>query len=50
MKKNTTREPAAKKHGLDERDHKNDSFAFCGETEYIVKYKGTPVNNHCTLR
>lgn len=28
--------------GLDERDHRNTSFAFCGRTEHIVKYDGMP--------
>jgi len=27
---------------LDERDHRNTSFAFCGKPEYIVKYSGMP--------
>lgn len=28
--------------GLDERDHMNHSFAFCGKPECIVKYEGMP--------
>ena len=28
--------------GLDERDHMNHSFAFCGKVEDIVKYEGMP--------
>lgn len=28
--------------GLDERDHRNSSFAFCGKPECIVKYDGMP--------
>lgn len=28
--------------GLDERDHRNDSFIFCGKPEYIVSYEGMP--------
>jgi ubiquinol oxidase len=28
--------------GLDERDHMNSSFAFCGEPEHIVQYNGMP--------
>lgn len=27
---------------LDERDHRNSSFAFCGKPEFIVKYEGMP--------
>lgn len=27
---------------LDERDHMNESFRFCGKPEHIVKYKGMP--------
>jgi ubiquinol oxidase len=30
--------------GLDERDHMNNSFRFCGKTECIVKYEGMPNN------
>lgn len=29
--------------GLDERDHRNDSFVFCGKHECVVKYDGMPV-------
>ena len=28
--------------GLDERDHMNKSFVFCGKPECVVKYDGTP--------
>lgn len=28
--------------GLDERDHMNKSFVFCGKPEYVVKYEGMP--------
>ncbi len=28
--------------GLDERDHMNNSFVFCGKPEAVVKYKGMP--------
>jgi len=28
--------------GLDERDHRNHSFALCGRPEYIVEYDGMP--------
>jgi hypothetical protein len=28
--------------GLDERDHMNNSFYFCGKPELIVKYEGMP--------
>jgi demethoxyubiquinone hydroxylase (CLK1/Coq7/Cat5 family) len=28
--------------GLDERDHMNNSFAFCGKPEAVVKYEGMP--------
>lgn len=28
--------------GLDERDHMNNSFAFCGKPEHIVTYDGMP--------
>lgn len=28
--------------GLDERDHRNASFAFCGRPEFIVRYDGMP--------
>ncbi len=28
--------------GLDERDHMNHSFEFCGKTEFIIKYEGMP--------
>jgi len=27
---------------LDERDHRNNSFYFCGKPEFIVKYEGMP--------
>jgi hypothetical protein len=30
--------------GLDERDHRNNSFAFCGKQECVVEYEGMPVN------
>jgi demethoxyubiquinone hydroxylase (CLK1/Coq7/Cat5 family) len=30
--------------GLDERDHMNRSFAFCGKPEQIVEYDGMPEN------
>jgi ubiquinol oxidase len=36
--------------GLDERDHRNTSFAFCGKTECIVEYEGMPVINRFELR
>lgn len=36
--------------GLDERDHRNTSFAFCGKTEFIVEYEGMPVINRFELR
>ena len=29
--------------GLDERDHMNNSFVFCGRPEAVVKYEGMPV-------
>ena len=28
--------------GLDERDHMNNSFVFCGKPECVVKYEGMP--------
>ena len=28
--------------GLDERDHMNHSFYFCGKPENIIKYEGMP--------
>ncbi len=28
--------------GLDERDHMNNSFVFCGKSEAVVKYEGMP--------
>ena len=28
--------------GLDERDHRNKSFVFCGKPELVVKYDGMP--------
>jgi hypothetical protein len=28
--------------GLDERDHMNQSFDFCGKPQHIVKYAGMP--------
>jgi len=28
--------------GLDERDHRNNSFVFCGKDEFVVKYSGMP--------
>ena len=28
--------------GLDERDHMNKSFIFCGKPEYVVEYDGMP--------
>lgn len=28
--------------GLDERDHRNTSFVFCGKPEYVVEYEGMP--------
>ncbi len=28
--------------GLDERDHMNNSFVFCGKPESVVKYEGMP--------
>jgi len=28
--------------GLDERDHMNNSFVFCGKPENVVKYEGMP--------
>jgi demethoxyubiquinone hydroxylase (CLK1/Coq7/Cat5 family) len=30
--------------GLDERDHRNTSFEFCGKPEYIAKYDGMPTH------
>ncbi|MBN2416694.1 hypothetical protein JXO52_12680 [bacterium] len=30
--------------GLDERDHMNASFTFCGKPEQVVKYSGMPVH------
>jgi ubiquinol oxidase len=29
--------------GLDERDHRNNSFRFAGRPEYVVEYEGMPV-------
>ena len=29
--------------GLDERDHMNSSFVFCGKPENVVKYNGMPI-------
>lgn len=31
-----------RKISLDERDHMNHSFKFCGKPEYIMKYEGMP--------
>ena len=28
--------------GLDERDHMNNSFVFCGKPEHVIKYEGMP--------
>jgi hypothetical protein len=28
--------------GLDERDHRNNSFIFCGKPEFVVQYEGMP--------
>jgi ubiquinol oxidase len=28
--------------GLDERDHRNRSFAYCGKPEFVVPYEGMP--------
>lgn len=28
--------------GLDERDHRNESFIFCDKAEFVVKYEGMP--------
>ncbi|PKN65785.1 MAG: hypothetical protein CVU54_18470 [Deltaproteobacteria bacterium HGW-Deltaproteobacteria-12] len=28
--------------GLDERDHRNNSFVFCGKQEFVVEYEGMP--------
>ena len=28
--------------GLDERDHRNRSFVYCGQAEYVVRYAGMP--------
>ncbi|MBN1542472.1 hypothetical protein JW992_10025 [candidate division KSB1 bacterium] len=28
--------------GLDERDHRNKSFAYCGKPEHVVEYEGMP--------
>lgn len=28
--------------GLDERDHMNNSFVFCGKPEHVVRYEGMP--------
>ncbi len=28
--------------GLDERDHMNNSFVYCGKPEHVVKYEGMP--------
>ena len=30
--------------GLDERDHRNNSFVFCGKPECVVEYEGMPVH------
>jgi hypothetical protein len=31
--------------GLDERDHMNRSFIFCGKTDCVVEYEGMPISN-----
>jgi len=31
--------------GLDERDHMNSSFVFCGKPEYVIKYDGMPITS-----
>jgi hypothetical protein len=28
--------------GLDERDHMNNSFVYCGKPENVVRYEGMP--------
>ena len=28
--------------GLDERDHMNNSFVFCGKPEHVARYEGMP--------
>lgn len=30
--------------GLDERDHRNTSFVYCGKPEHVVRYEGMPVH------
>jgi ubiquinol oxidase len=35
--------------GLDERDHMNSSFIFCGKPDYVVTYKGMPVHDKADL-
>jgi demethoxyubiquinone hydroxylase (CLK1/Coq7/Cat5 family) len=32
--------------GLDERNHMNSSFIFCGKPENVVKYEGMPTTHH----
>ena len=32
--------------GLDERDHMNNSFVYCGKPEHVVKYEGMPELPH----
>lgn len=37
--------------GLDERDHMNTSFVFCGKAEHIVEYEGMPtIHSPTSLR
>ena len=35
--------------GLDERDHMNSSFVFCGKPDCVVTYKGMPVYDKADL-
>ena len=35
--------------GLDERDHMNSSFIFCGKPDCVVKYEGMPISNKTGL-
>ena len=31
---------------LDERDHRNESFIFCGKPEFVASYEGMPPSHH----
>lgn len=31
---------------LDERDHRNESFIFCGKPQYVVEYEGMPATHN----